>query len=803
MGRKKSLAGVSGTFSFYLVRGVPGDTFETLFKGEPGAWELRDPSKLIRKIDAKNKWTKRGLAAVLYLMAGYMDSVNSLLPDINAATNTKNPFAAFFVQGDATIGELLYFGDTRVKWDESDNATAQSVPPISANAGQGSRSLNIDTDTTGPGLKRLSIAYPSTTPYREIEYVLFAQANTSVKATGQVVVSAGSSMGDGATLRLDDGYNAPLIFVFDIDASVSYWDGDPSNYIPIRFASGDSQATVRDNTVAVVNSVLSGITEDDTEGLLNILAEAGAGDGDVNLTHVPGGAIGNTYINVSGTGVTSTDFAGGGGALEIGDRNTNIGYIDNLIIKSVGLAAGRECGNGETDNQVGLRSVLGVSPKLQGFSDRIYVHEGTSLHKYTSGEDVDAQGDGYVVSGHEQVTVRTITVDAADRILAADNSMYFEKGDLSLDDRGSSIVIVGGTNAGTHRITKVISTCRCLVATSISSDSSGAWTSTTLVDLNTGDHAFDGDVEYEGNATVPGHVTSAGWVLKRDWGARWRSVDGNEPHTVGRVFGTALSSPITGLRIVFPRDGNIANCPDKFLFQYLDSTKAGVPPGSASGDLTELDPMNDDHWTNIDSSYTGQGTDVYAARDVGAEYLFTTPPPAVNCFGIRVTAMQGTVTTGAVEIDELLLFTTRGALSLSVGSNDALSLATDQSPSSPGTPNATPGTMRTYNLGTVVTSGNVNNNDMQTIVDAINAKVRGFELIAERTELGYLLLRATVAGDETQLDLAAEGSEGVNSTLGFPAAATSKAGRTRRIVKFPEDTLTITYRASISGDLPE
>jgi hypothetical protein len=782
-------AGASGIFEFFCLRGKPGLQFEDLFEGGPGNWRVKSEheDKLEHHTLVKNKWTKRLLSRCLHACLNGHGGGPYRVPAVDAGTAAVRPCQAFFVMATAP-GKA---GDARVTWNESDGASDTRIPPLGTTAGEGRRSL-LTSDTTGPGLKRVSVAYPTTNPYREVEYVFFAQANTPNYASGQVVTQNGATVTDGSTFVLDDGINPALTFEMDSNGSVSEWDGDPSNNIPVVYGAGDTQTQVRDKILAKINEMLKGIGSSPIDGRLNITASAGAGAGDVDLDHDTGGAIGNTTITVTGTGLSKTDFSGGGGgALEVGDDVTDFGYIDNLPIESVGMAAGRDCSSGETNNQIGIRAVLGLAPTFQGYSDRIYVHQGAGLHAYAGGEDVDTEGDGYVQSGNEEVIDHAITVNAADKITAADNSIYLENGDLEKADEGRTLAIVGATNnSGNHYIQKVITKKRAILASAISLDDSGAWTSTTLKDLNTGNHGFDGDINAEG---------TTGLV---NWGQGWRSVNSGGPHVLGRVFGSALSDQITGIRIVgspgVPKD----NFPQAFTVQYLNSDLAGSPPGSAPGDLTQLEPTDDNHWTTIDSPFTSEATNIFDGGEYGYEYLFTTPPPAAKCFGIRLFGMTAQDSNKAVEVAELVIFTTRGAITLVAGTNDRLTFASDQAPTGPGVPNGTPGTLNPYYLGNVSTTGVASNNDMQTIVDAINKQVRGYELEALRSDLGFLWVRLTVTGNETQADIAAEGADGANSDLGLPAAATSKVGTTQKLIKLPLQALSAIYRANMSGDLP-
>jgi hypothetical protein len=788
--REQHGAGASGVYEFFCLRGKPGLQFDDLFEGGVGHWRVKpecahmvEHHKVI-----KNKWTKRGLSAILHNFLHEHAGGPFVPPAIDGGTATKNPLAAFFVMADAP-GKP---GDARVAWNESDGAADTRIPALGSTAGEGRRSILI-SDTAGPGLKRVSIAYFPTSgnPYREIEYVFFAQANTPSYASGQVVVQDGATVVDGATATLNDGLNPQLVFRLYKTTPITEWDGDPLNPIDVLFLAGDAQVDVRNKLLAKINEILPGVGSTPTDGRLNITASAGAGAGDIDLDHDTGGVIGDQTVGVSGAGMAKTDMTGGGGALEIGDDSTLFGYIDNLPIKSIGLAAGRACSSGEADNQVGVRATLGLAPTFQAFSDRIYVHQGAGLHLYAGGEDVDTQGDGYVESGNEAVVDRTIAVHANDHIEADDESIFLENGDLSKADEGRTITFVGATNnAGDHYIQKVITKKRAILASAITLDDNGTWTSTTIKDLNIGAHAFDGDINAEG---VTGLV---------NWGQKWRSVDSGGPHILGRVFGAALSDQITGIRIVGPAGVPKDNFPQAFTIQYLNSDLAGSPPGSAPGDLTQLEPTDDNHWTTIDSPLSSQATNIFDGGEYGYEYLFATPPPTAKCFGIRFFGMTAQDSVKAVEIGELVIFTTRGVITLVAGSNDKLTFATDQAPTGPGVPNGSPGTLRPYNLGNVTTTGVASNEDMQTVVDAINKQTRAREIEALRSELGFLWVRMTVAGDETQMDLAAVGADGANDDVGLPSAATSKVGTTQKLLKLPLQALSAIYRANISGDLP-
>src|SRR3989339_273536 len=52
--------------------------------------------------------------------------------------------------------------------------------------------------------------------------------------------------------------------------------------------------------------------------------------------------------------------------------------LDGFPIKSVGMAYGVDCGDGEANSQIGIRAVIGLAPTFQGVSDRKYCHEAQS-----------------------------------------------------------------------------------------------------------------------------------------------------------------------------------------------------------------------------------------------------------------------------------------------------------------------------------------------------------------------------------------------------------------------------------------
>jgi hypothetical protein len=83
------------------------------------------------------------------------------------------------------------------------------------------------------------------------------------------------------------------------------------------------------------------------------------------------------------------------GAQESGDWDR----IDNFEFTCMGFAEGADAGNGGTSSRWGLRSLIGLTPLVQGVTDRVNVAEadpGTLVYNPT-----DTSADGYVVSSDQ------------------------------------------------------------------------------------------------------------------------------------------------------------------------------------------------------------------------------------------------------------------------------------------------------------------------------------------------------------------------------------------------------------------
>lgn len=182
-------AGMQGEFRFIKVNteGLSGSgpngeiLFEDLWMGEPGNYKPRYPERVTEDRVVKNKFTKRGLSRIMHeILKGHGGTY--VISDINAATNTRNPFLAFCLAADCTWTGREKSGDARVMWNESDGQYDTLISERTSEAGEGHRGCAISD--TGGIFKRISAVYRSGEPYGEIEYVFYAQPNGTLQSTG-------------------------------------------------------------------------------------------------------------------------------------------------------------------------------------------------------------------------------------------------------------------------------------------------------------------------------------------------------------------------------------------------------------------------------------------------------------------------------------------------------------------------------------------------------------------------------------------------------------------------------------------
>lgn len=287
----------------------------------------------------------------------------------------------------------------------------------------------------------------------------------------------------------------------------------------------------------------------------------------------------------------------------------------------------------------------------------------------------------------------------------------------------------------------------------------------------TGDKAFDGYVQGEG---LTGTV---------NLGSEWASAAGSN-HVIGRVWSVSTAKKLTGIRVVFPQGRYKNNCPDNFYIQFLDAATVGGVPAN-------LQPANNAHWTTIGAQYTSQADAIFANGPYGVEYTFALPG-AADAYGVRLYNLNafGAAST-PVEVAELYAFTAGQTFTLAAGSTDHMRIAPKTLP--------LPTDFRNFYFGTLSTTS------VQTLADAINKRVRGYQVEALRSNFGFLWIRGTVQGNNSYvtIDTVANGST-ANAPLGLPVSSVHLTGQgtTQPTMKLPCDALAIIYRFSLSGDLP-
>ncbi len=770
----QSAAGLSGEFRFvkHNVEGLRGSgpdgsvVLEDLWERQGSEMVPKHPDRVLLDITTKNKILKRGLSYILHrALSGHPGG--PYVPSDITVDQTSNPFLAFFVAADdPTFVPSAKYADARVVWNESDGLYDAKVPPTVATAGIGKRAILLTT-TTGSDMKRTSTDYPTTDPYREIRYTFFAQANTPTYAVGSITVDSANLPADGKIFTLNDGINTALVYEFDSGGGVT------AGRVAIDITGGPTDAQLRDRIIEAVNAYADSIF---------ITASIG-GTAIVTLTHQKGGAIGNKTITNDFTPLGAWAISGmsGGSA-----RETTIAQIENLPIKAVGMAKNVNCGDGEgagADTKIGVRSVIGLAPTVQGKCDRVYLHEGTSLHKYLAGEKMsDGYGDGYFQSANEETTIRSITASGTDAILAG-NVVVMKNGVFTQADVGRSFDISGSGAGNNGRKTVSVVYSRIRIQTTESLTAEGNGFTANVVEPNEGYRAFDGDVTAEG--------TTGSMKL----GFHWRSATGSGPHQLARIWNTAKS--VHGVRIILPAGTPKDNCLHTFKIQYLNpAANGGDPRPATDGDWLDC--------SGVDYTASGQATNIFDGGDKGYEFRFTINVPSTK--GIKIASGQAFVSTYAVEVAEFMIFDAQAAFTITSGVDDALRIATDGIPAVPGLTPGAVGSYRAYSIGSLTTTGVPASNDMQTVADAINKKVRGYEIEALRSDLGYLWIRATVAGGYAQLDIdSTNNGSTANNKLGVssnPATVTQKVGLTQIVRKYPLDALTMLYVLNISGDLP-
>jgi len=712
---KHDLGGLSGKVK-------PEDLIE---RGPDGRIRLSPEyaNRVVEDFEVHNKVLKRGLGIFMHKLLQIKGGTYAPA-EINTPTN--NPWGAFILVADHTVQGKV--GDARVEWDESDGPSNTIIPSDIATARQGRRGVLI-SDTTNAYLKRVSISYPTTSPYREIEYALYASGRSLVRAvTGGPNDTITSGTGTiycefGAFVSGDIGK------IFKISGSTN----SPSN-------NGDyTIATVPDGTHITVTEALPGGNE--------------AGHSFM-LSSVPDGVY--------------------GAAVEAGDAH----YLDWFPIKAVGLAKGVACGTGEADSYWGSRAVVGMGPTLQGICDRVYWHEGSALHQYTTGESLWEYDGGFVESGH---------VGSYDGTKCFDGDIYSEgvTGEVNQGSKWTSIA-----SAGPHKVGRIFGK-RWRTITGTTSDTMNTSGAIHLVNgafVNAAHPAGDvGRVLKVRGAADP--LNNKNYTIV--------SVGGSQDVVVTPVpnsnipAGTVFMNPsppvydgvysppkqFKGCRIAMPRGTQQQNAPNLFKMQYLDTNANNGDPN----------PYNDAHWLDFSGgqfNYLGnaQGTTIYNAGIYGVEYNLST---AVSTYGVRITECTAYDNTKSVEVAEFYLYELMTAVGFTYGTDKLILRVKNTVP------------FKTFYLPTVSPT-----QSCTTLATYIDAVVRGWQMEATRSFLGFLWLRGSVGGNNSNLylDSVANGSS-ANTKLGFNTAGDSKTGITKPVIKKPTETLTLIYRLGMSGDL--
>ena len=478
----------------------------------------------------------------------------------------------------------------------------------------------------------------------------------------------------------------------------------------------------------------------------------------------------------------------------------NLG-IDNFPIMAVGLSYGEECGDGEANSQIGVRAICGKPPTLAGRWERLFQHEGQQqgldlvgksylLDDNIAGEV--ASVDGYIQDGEdteEQLGITSVSGGAGDTIVAATRIITLAGAATMLPDTSGFdgtlhtrklLRMVGsgtGDNNRDYTIQEVVSPTSVKVFESPTADDAGNVNAFTA-DLFTsyaGHNAFDGRLENYGRVeatdtgTYPVPNDTPGTI---ETGEIWTSPNTGVTHTIGRIFGSTVTD-LVGIWVMIPNDVNINFVPNNFTIQILDPTANGGNPR----------PGYNDDWITVSSgAKTSQGTTIENTGVTGQQYSFD----AIDARGIRLTGIQAVVSSGKVQVAELMAYKgiEDGDEPDFTGKNLRLKTAIADN-------------YTQYELDDVVDS-----KDLNAYLDAINKAVRGYQMEALVSTFGQIWLRSTVAGNNSELWLDAEGAAGVATELGFPVIETQRLGITEPITKAAGDAMTIIYRVYLTGNVP-
>jgi len=467
-------------------------------------------------------------------------------------------------------------------------------------------------------------------------------------------------------------------------------------------------------------------------------------------------------------------------AVETGDNG-----LDNFVAKGYGFAYGLACGYNEASSQLGVRAILGLQPTLQGEREREYFHENyiygsegdagqvTALHKYAPGESTSL-GEGYVSSYDPADEVIATYAAATIEFIGATNRISISSASFDADLHTRKMLAIDVSDievpGSPFTIKRVISPTVVEVFDDISNF--GPTAANGKIKLRcSGDKCFDGRVENEGlYAKAADDGDPKGTIIQ---GEKWMSQDADTDHHIGRIW--AAAKTVRYVRIVLPAGSNRDYCPDKFYIQTLNQYHEGTtdPPWPE---------YNNDWTTRVNKSAGGEAANIFAGEEYGYEYDLEAD---YSTQGIRLSVMRAEVTDGKAEIAEIYV---RGVLNtVDIAAPDNVLKFSLDGGSTWKTKTIAPTSMAT---------------GMEDIAEAINSAIYGFGAEAIVTNFGYLLLRGTMAGDNSTFEVDSEGGGStINTTIGLASAGEDDTGETQPFTKAAENAVTFIYTSKLSGNL--
>lgn len=207
--------------------------------------------------------------------------VEELREIVTVGNRVDNPQYAEFQQ---------FFIETSLTDPAIDSGNTNTDPALPA-------APTADGGNTGTGTLIFASSAQYTHNYSRSYAMEVLAVQSGVLATGTITAVPKASLSDGETFTIDDGGNAPTVFEFDTDSTIS------TGNIAVDISGDTTAAEVRDTMVSAVNGVL---------GDLDITAAPGAGD-DMDLVADDYGANQNNALakTVSDGGFVLVGMASG------------------------------------------------------------------------------------------------------------------------------------------------------------------------------------------------------------------------------------------------------------------------------------------------------------------------------------------------------------------------------------------------------------------------------------------------------------------------------------------------------------